>query len=146
MVDVQTGISEKVGLTLTGLTTFGGALIVGFVKDWRLTLILFSIVVSMVFGMAMWSRLMVKYQKESQLYSGTGATLAEEVFSSIRNATALGTQDRLAKEYDGYLLKAEKGGFKMKSVVGGMLGTMFFISKCFPTRSWTSKSRFLRYL
>lgn len=135
MVDIQAGISEKVGLTLTGISTFVGALVVGFVKDWRLTLILFSIVVSMVSAMAMWSKLMVKYQKESQLYSGTGATLAEEVFSSIRNATALGTQDRLATEYDGYLLKAEKGGMKMKSVLGMMLGTMYFISKLTPLRA-----------
>lgn len=127
MAAVQGGISEKVGLTITGFATFIGALIVGLVKEWRLTLILTCIVFAMVFCMGSISRFIVKFQKQSQEFSGTGATLAEEVFSSIRNATALGTQEKLAKEYDGYLLKAEKWGFKMKSVTGIMIGSMMFI-------------------
>ncbi|CZR68534.1 related to multidrug resistance protein [Phialocephala subalpina] len=143
MADIQGGISEKVGLTLTGVSTFVGAIIVGFVKDWKLTLILFSVIFAMVFCMGGFARLIVRFMTESKQYSGTGATLAEEVFSSIRNATALGTQDRLAKEYDRYLLKAEKGGFKMKTVTGTMLGAMMFIMFCNYGLSFWQGSRFL---
>ncbi|KUJ21301.1 multidrug/pheromone exporter, ABC superfamily [Mollisia scopiformis] len=143
MVNIQGGISEKVGLTLTGVSTFVVAIIVGFIKDWRLTLILFSVVFCIVFSMGGFSRFMIKFQKESQAYSGVGASLAEEVFSSIRNATALGTQDRLADEYDGYLLKAEKGGFKMKTVAGSMLGMMMFIMFCDYALAFWQGSRYL---
>ncbi|KAE8452078.1 hypothetical protein EG329_002244 [Mollisiaceae sp. DMI_Dod_QoI] len=143
MANIQAGISEKLGLTLTGVSTFVAALVVGFVKDWKLTLILTSVIFAMVFSMGGISRLIVKFQKESQQYSGIGATLAEEVFSSIRNATALGTQERLAKEYDTYLLKAEKGGFKMKSVTGMMIGSMMVIMFCDYGLSFWQGSRFL---
>jgi ATP-binding cassette subfamily B (MDR/TAP) protein 1 len=77
--------------------------------------------------MVSFSRLMVGFNKKSQEFSGIGATVAEEVFSSIRNATALGTQERLAQEYDGYLLKAEVWAFKMKCVTGLMIGTLLTI-------------------
>jgi ATP-binding cassette subfamily B (MDR/TAP) protein 1 len=77
--------------------------------------------------MVSFSRLMVGFNKRSQEFSGAGATIAEEAFSSIRNATALGTQERLAKEYDRYLLKAEVWAFRMKCVTGLMIGTIMTI-------------------
>jgi ATP-binding cassette subfamily B (MDR/TAP) protein 1 len=143
MSTVQSGISEKVALTLSGLSTFITALVVGFVKNWKLTLILLSIVVAMVVAMGGFSRLMLKFNKLSQESSGTGASLAEEVFSSIRNATALGTQDRLAKQYDTYLLEAEKWGFKAKGVTGVMIGSMMFIIFCNYGLSFWEGSRLL---
>jgi ATP-binding cassette subfamily B (MDR/TAP) protein 1 len=113
---IQDGLSQKIGLTLTGLAMFFAALIVGFIKNWKLTLILISIIVCMLSAMTGFSMLMVRFNKRAQEYAGPGATIAEEVFSSIRNATSLGTQERLAKEYDGFLLKAEVWAFKMRSV------------------------------
>jgi ATP-binding cassette subfamily B (MDR/TAP) protein 1 len=76
------------------------------------------------------SKLMVRFKQKSMEFSGTGATIAEEVFSSIRNATALGTQERLAQEYDGFLAKAEVWGFRMRVVMGAMLGLMIGIILC----------------
>jgi ATP-binding cassette subfamily B (MDR/TAP) protein 1 len=125
MSAIQDGISEKIGLTLTGVAMFFAALVVGFIKNWKLTLILISIIFCMLFSMASFSRLMIRFNKRSQEHAGPGATVAEEVFSSIRNATALGTQERLAKQYDGFLLKAEVWAFKMRSVTGVMIGTIF---------------------
>jgi ATP-binding cassette subfamily B (MDR/TAP) protein 1 len=90
--------------------------------SWKLTLILISVVFAMVFSMGAISKLATKFHKNSQEYSGPGATLAEEVFSSIRNATSLGNQERLAQQYDDLLSKAEMWGFRMKSVSGLMLG------------------------
>lgn len=143
MNTIQGGISEKVGLTLTGLATFFGALVVGFIKGWKLTLILTSVIVSMFVTMGALSRFIVKFNKLSQASAASGGTLAEEVFSSIRNATALGTQDRLAKQYDSYLMEASKWGFKVKSVTGIMIGSMLFILFCDYALSFWQGSRFL---
>jgi ATP-binding cassette subfamily B (MDR/TAP) protein 1 len=41
---VQDGISEKVGLTLNAVATFVTAFVIGFIKSWKLTLILSSTV------------------------------------------------------------------------------------------------------
>jgi ATP-binding cassette subfamily B (MDR/TAP) protein 1 len=89
------------------------------------------------------SKLIMKFNKQAQEFSGTGATLAEEVFSSIRNATALGTQERLAKEYDSLLLKAEYWGFRLKIASGGMMGVMICIMLSDYGLSFWQGSRFL---
>ena len=130
MSTIQDGISYKVGFTMSGVATFFAALVVGFIKNWKLTLVMISVIVTMVVAMVGISKLMVRFKQKSMEFSGTGATIAEEVFSSIRNATALGTQERLAQEYDGFLAKAEVWGFRMRVVMGAMLGLMIGIILC----------------
>ncbi|KAB8296977.1 hypothetical protein EYC80_002380 [Monilinia laxa] len=122
---VQDGISEKVGLTLNALATFFAAFVIGFIKSWKLTLILTSTVVAITFIMGGGSRWVVKYSKQSLGSYGVGGSVAEEVISSIRNATAFGTQDKLARQYDKHLTQAEKFGYKVKFTLAFMIGGMF---------------------
>ncbi|KAF2086861.1 ABC transporter-like protein [Saccharata proteae CBS 121410] len=124
---VQDGISEKVGLVMQSVATFITAFIIGFVKYWKLTLILTSTIFAIVFAMGGGSRFIMKYNKSSLASYALGGTVAEEVFSSIRNAIAFGTQDKLARQYDEHLKEAEKWGRKMKMCLACMLGAMMTI-------------------
>ncbi|GJC95044.1 hypothetical protein ColKHC_03870 [Colletotrichum higginsianum] len=124
---IQDGISEKVGLTLAALATFISAFIIGFVHYWKLTLILLSTVVALLLSMGGGSTFIVKYSKQSIESYAHGGSLADEVISSIRNAIAFGTQDRLAKQYDVHLTKAELYGYKVKSAIGVMVALMMTI-------------------
>ncbi|KAI0168421.1 P-loop containing nucleoside triphosphate hydrolase protein [Pestalotiopsis sp. NC0098] len=124
---IQDGISEKVGLTLTAVATFISAFVIGFVEYWKLTLILLSTVVAITLLMGSASQFMIKFNKSSIEAYAQGGTVAEEVISSIRNAVAFGTQDRLAKQYDVHLTKAEKYGFKVKATIGFMVAGMMLI-------------------
>lgn len=124
---VQDGISEKVGLTLGALATFFTAFVIGFIKSWKLTLILSSTVFAIVATMGGGSSFIIKYSKLSIQSYAEGGSIAEEVISSIRNATAFGTQDKLARQYDEHLAKAEKYGYKQKFVLGIMIGCMFMV-------------------
>lgn len=121
---VQDGISEKIGLTLTAVATFITAFVIGFVKYWLLTLILCSSIVGIVLVMGSGSRHVVKWNKAALNSYAVGGTVAEEVLSSIRNATAFGTQDKLAKQYDSHLAEAERWGKRHKSFLGVMVGSM----------------------
>jgi ATP-binding cassette subfamily B (MDR/TAP) protein 1 len=58
---------------------------------------------------------------------GVGGTVAEEVISSIRNATAFGTQEKLARQYDVHLVEAQKWGIKLQRILGCMFGGMMGI-------------------
>ncbi|KAF1823088.1 P-loop containing nucleoside triphosphate hydrolase protein [Dissoconium aciculare CBS 342.82] len=118
---IQDGISEKVGLSLTALATFISAYAIGYYKYWKLTLILSSTIVAIFLTMAVLGQFIVKFQKNSLASYAEGGTVAEEVISSIRNAIAFGTQDKLAKEYDKHLTLAERAGFRMKAFTGGMI-------------------------
>ena len=126
---MQDGISEKIALTLTALSTFITAFVIAFIKNWKLTLILSSTVFAIATIMASGSTFIIKYNKQSLESYALGGTVAEEVISSIRNATAFGTQDKLAKQYDAHLTEAEKWGKKLKIVlavmISGMMGVLY---------------------
>ena len=127
---VQDGISEKIALTLTAMATFVTAFVIAFVKYWKLTLILSSTVFAIVFVMGAGSTFIIKYNKQSLESYALGGTVAEEVISSIRNATAFSTQDKLARQYDAHLIEAEKWGLKLKIslaiMISAMMGIIYF--------------------
>ncbi|KAK3322314.1 P-loop containing nucleoside triphosphate hydrolase protein [Apodospora peruviana] len=124
---IQEGISEKVGLTLAAVATFVAAFVIGFVSYWKLTLILLSTVVALMLCMGGGSRFIVKYSKQNIGAYAEGGSVAEEVISSVRNAVAFGTQDRLARQYDTHLTRAEFFGFRVKGAIGMMIGCMMAI-------------------
>ena len=127
---VQDGISEKIALTLTAMATFVTAFIIAFIKYWKLTLILSSTVFAIVTIMGAGSTFIVKYNKQSLESYALGGTVAEEVISSVRNATAFGTQDKLARQYDAHLIEAEIWGKKLKTIlaimIAGMMAIIYF--------------------
>ena len=133
---IQDGMSEKIALTLTSITTFITAFIIGFIKSWKLTLILTSTIFAITAIMGTGSKFTVKYNKISLEAYAVGGTIAEEVLSSIRNTTAFNTQSKLAKQYDAHLAVAEKWGFKQKTILGGMVGCMM----CIIYLNYVSKS------
>ncbi|KAK1071490.1 GTPase-activating protein [Friedmanniomyces endolithicus] len=140
---VQDGISEKVGLTMTAIATFVTAYVIGYIKYWKLTLILTSTIVAIIGTMGVLGRMMDKWNKASLAAYAEGGTVVEEVISSVRNATAFGTQDKLAKQYDVHLIEANKSGFKMKTTLGSMIGfLMCFIYLTYALAFWQG-SRYL---
>jgi ATP-binding cassette subfamily B (MDR/TAP) protein 1 len=124
---IQDGISEKVGLTLTALATFVTAFIIAYVKYWKLALICTSTIVCLILVMGGGSRFIVKFSKQSLQSYAVGGSVAEEVISSIRTATAFGTQERLAEQYETHLKVAEKYGVRLQIILAMMVGGMFGI-------------------
>lgn len=124
---IQDGISEKVSLTLAALATFVTAFVIGFVNYWKLTLILSSTVFALLLNVGIGSRFILKNNTASLEAYAQGGSLADEVISSIRNAVAFGTQERLAKQYEKHLTKAEYYGFRLKSALAIMIAGMMLI-------------------
>jgi len=124
---VQEGLSEKVGLTMTALSTFVTAYVIGYIKYWKLTLILTTTIVAIVLVMAGLGIFFLKFNKLSLSSYAEGGTVVEEVISSVRNAVAFGTQRKLANEYDKHLAQAEIAGYRTKVLAGSLLGAMMCI-------------------
>lgn len=122
---IQEGLSEKVGLTLTAVSTFVTAFIVAYAKYARLAGICTSTVVAILLIMATGSRFIVKYSKLSLDCYSVGGTIAEEVISSIRNANAFGTQDKLARNYEYHLAMSERWGVRLQVAVGVLIAALF---------------------
>ena len=140
---VQDGISEKIALTLTAMATFVTAFVIAFIKYWKLTLILSSTVFAIVLVMGTGSTFIIKYNKQSLESYALGGTVAEEVISSIRNATAFSTQDKLARQYDAHLVEAEKWGLKLKVGLAVMISAMMGIIYLNYALSFWMGSRFI---
>lgn len=124
---IQDGISEKVGLTISAVATLISAFVIAFVKHWKLTLILSTVLPAMLSSTVLVSSFVEKFTKLTLSYYSDGGTLAEEVISSIRVTQSFGTQEKLAAMYDKYLEKSEKAGFKKSLSLGIMLGCIFFV-------------------
>lgn len=124
---IQDGLSQKVALTITAMSAFVAAFVIGFIFYWKLTLILFSTVVALVLCMGGGSTFIMKYNNQSIDSYAKGGSLADEVFGSIRNAIAFGTQERLAQQYDVHLAVAQRYGFKVKAAIGVMVAGMMCI-------------------
>lgn len=124
---VQDGISEKIALTLTAIATFVTAFVIAFIKYWLLTLILCSTVVAIVLMTSVVGKNIPAMSKKSIQAYAVGGTVAEEVLSSIRNAVAFGTEDKLAKQYDTHLQVAEHWAKRSKGLLGLMLGGLMCI-------------------
>ncbi|KAI0407183.1 P-loop containing nucleoside triphosphate hydrolase protein [Xylaria palmicola] len=124
---VQDGISEKIGLILTALSTFIAAFVVGFVKYWKLTLVLSAGVIATFIVMALSSKFFISSTIKSLVAAARGGSIAEEVLSSIRNAVAFGTQEKLAARYKSHLGEAEKWGVKVKIALGCLVGGLLCV-------------------
>lgn len=124
---IQDGMSEKVALTLTALSTFVSAVVIGYLKYWKLALILSATVITTVVMMGGSAKFVVKNKKKSLDAYALGGTIVEEVLNSIRNATAFGIGDKLAKKYGVLLYEAEKWSFKRKALLAVMIGCWFSI-------------------
>ena len=112
---------------MQSLSTFITAFIIGFVRYWKLTLILTSTVVAISVTFSLGSVFLVAWTKKALDAYASGGTIAEETFSSIRNSVAFGTEDKLSKQYDNSLIAAEKQGRKNRIVLGCMIGSLFML-------------------
>ncbi|KAJ9646637.1 hypothetical protein H2199_002686 [Coniosporium tulheliwenetii] len=123
---VSQGISEKLTLTVQGLSTFISAFVVAFAVQWKLALITVSIVPTILIVTSIC--VVIDTKQEAQIlpiYSKAGL-LAEEVFSSMRTVHAFWLQPTLSKRYDALLGDAMKVGMKKSPNYAVLFSTEFF--------------------
>ena len=124
---IQDGVSQKVGLLLTALSTFVSAFVIGFIKAWKLTFILVSSMVAIMIVFTTGTKYKLKFEFLALRAYGKAGNVAEEVLSSARVVTAFSAQDSQAKRYEKMLFTAEGFGFKQRSAMGLLLAGFFFV-------------------
>lgn len=124
---LQDGIGHKIGLFITGISTFVCGIIIGLVRSWKLALIMLSGTVAVVIVMGIHGIMMRKSQVLSTDEYATAASLAEEILASSRNVAAYGTQNRFQQKYKTFLDKASNHDFKAKLWLSLMIGNVLAI-------------------
>lgn len=105
---IQEGISEKAGLIVSSIAAIISAFVIGFIKSWKLTLIMFSSFFTLLVAMTTAVYFVVKFAKLAIVSDAKASSVAEEVLGSIRNVVAFGTQSRLSQKYDDRLVVSMK--------------------------------------
>ena len=128
--NVNNGISEKLTLTIQGVSTFVTAFIVAFIVQWKLTLITVSIVPTIIVVVGICIGLDTKNENQLlPIYSKAGQ-LAEEVFSTIRTVHAFWLHPLMSRKYDKFLGDAMDIGIKKSPIYAVLFSTEFFCVYC----------------
>lgn len=140
---IQDGISEKIGIILSGFSTFIAAFVIGFVKSWRITLIMSSSVVVILASLVCGSIFMVKYITRTIAAVGEASTVAEDVLSSIRNTVAFGAQNRLADKFDSKLSVARDNGIKRGTTLSVLVSWLWCVTYLYYALAFWEGSRLI---
>ncbi|KAM7383493.1 hypothetical protein PAMP_003139 [Pampus punctatissimus] len=109
---IQEGIGDKVGMLIQAFSTFFTSFIIGFIKGWKLTLVILAISPALGISAAIFGKVLTTFtSKEQSAYAKAGA-VAEEVLSAVRTVFAFSGQDREIKRYQKNLEDAKNMGIK----------------------------------
>nr|AKC42134.1 ABCB1 [Petromyzon marinus] len=134
---VTDGMGDKVSLLAQSLATFISGFIIGFIKGWKLTLVILAISPVLAISAGLWSKILTSFtNRELLAYSKAGA-VAEEVLSAIRTVMAFGGQEKELKRYDKNLVEARNIGIKKAITTNLSIGfTMFIVYASYSLAFW----------
>ena len=91
---IESGLSDKFGLSLQSTSTVFSAFVVAFVSQWKLTQVTSTIIPATVIGVGITAAFDSKLEDALNATKADAATVAEEILSSIRTVTLCGLEIR----------------------------------------------------
>ncbi|XP_053569971.1 ATP-dependent translocase ABCB1 [Bombina bombina] len=124
---INEGIGDKIALLFQSLATFLTGFVIGFIKGWKLTLVILAISPIMALSAAIWSKILSAFtNKELTAYAKAGA-VAEEVLSAIRTVMAFGGHKKETARYEKNLIDAKNIGIKKAVTANISIGFAFLM-------------------
>jgi ATP-binding cassette subfamily B (MDR/TAP) protein 1 len=114
---LQIGISEKLSLFLQSLSLVVTALVIAFCYNWQLTLVTSSSLLFITVFYCCTIPFLVKGLKEVEHADRMSASIASEVFESIRMVAAYGAEAKMAKKYESWVEESRRRGFLLSPLV-----------------------------
>jgi ATP-binding cassette subfamily B (MDR/TAP) protein 1 len=115
---IENGMGERLGLAIEGLGQLVTSFVVAFIRQWKLTFVVATMLPLTIGVIAVSMFFMVKIDvKMLQIYTKAGG-LAEESLSTMPIVTAFSAQEKLKRKYDGLLKGARELGSKKGPIIG----------------------------
>lgn len=123
---IQQSVSDKLAILFQSLALLIAAYIIAFRYSWALTLVASSalLFIMLVFGATV--LILVKGQRKVDKTDEKHASIAAEVFGSIRTVFSLGAETSLSKKYSYWIGESRRLGLRMAFVTGLHLAVLFF--------------------
>lgn len=139
---IQSGIGDKLATAVQYISTFCAGIIVGFIKGWKLTLVILGITPLLLVSGFIFGNASSEATGDSLGAYADANGIAFEILSLIRTVTAFNAQKSEVRRYDQSLDKAYKGSSKSAVSSGLGLGTaMFFIICTYGLALWFGANR-----
>lgn len=138
---INDAIADQVGIFVQRFTTFVCGFLLGFLRGWKLTLVIVSVSPLIGLGAALMALFVAKLTgRELQAYAKAGA-VADEVLSSIRTVAAFGGERKEVERYDRNLISAQQWGIRKGLIMGFFTGYLWFIIfLCYALAFWYGSS------
>ncbi|XP_041936250.1 bile salt export pump [Alosa sapidissima] len=138
---INDAIADQVSIFIQRFTTFVCGFLMGFVKGWKLTLVIIAVSPLIGVGAALMALFVAKLTgQELQAYAKAGA-VADEVLSAIRTVAAFGGERKEVERYDKNLISAQRWGIRKGLIMGFFTGYMWFIIfLCYALAFWYGSS------
>lgn len=123
---IQDGISDKLPLNVAFISTFITAFIVAYIRNWKLALVMTSILPCVVGSAIVMNKFVSSYQQVELEHVAKAASIAEEGISTVRTVKAFSMNAHIAKLYEarnGVALSASK---RRAMASGCGIGAFFF--------------------
>ncbi|CAF1376268.1 unnamed protein product, partial [Rotaria sordida] len=127
---IHDGIGNKFGSVIEVSTTFTSCIIIGFIKGWKLSLVIFSFSPIIAITAVILFRIVTRMTAIELKAYGRAGIVAEEVISSIRTVLSYNGQEREIQRYEQYLDDAKKCGIRKGVTTGISTGIAYFIFFC----------------
>ncbi|XP_061464554.1 bile salt export pump isoform X2 [Rhineura floridana] len=134
---INDAIADQVAVFIQRFTTFVSGFLLGFVRGWKLTLVIISISPLIGIGAGMIGLAVAKLTgRELKAYAKAGA-VADEVLSSIRTVAAFGGERKEVERYDKNLVFAQNWGIRKGIIMGFFTGYIWcIIFLCYAVAFW----------
>ncbi|KAK3533490.1 hypothetical protein QTP70_023359 [Hemibagrus guttatus] len=138
---INDAIADQVGIFIQRFTTFVCGFLMGFVRGWKLTLVIISVSPLIGVGAGLMALFVAKLTGwELQAYAQAGA-VADEVLSSNRTVAAFGGEKKEVERYDRSLISAQRWGIWKGLIMGFFTGYLWFIIfLCYALAFWYGSS------
>lgn len=134
---INDAIADQVAIFVQRFTTFVCGFCVGFVKGWKLTLVIIAASPLIGVGAGLMALFVARLTgMELQAYAKAGA-VADEVLTSIRTVAAFGGEKKEVQRYDRNLVSAQRWGIRKGLIMGFFTGYIWMIIfLCYGLAFW----------
>ncbi|KAH7223011.1 P-loop containing nucleoside triphosphate hydrolase protein [Fusarium oxysporum] len=126
---IQSGISEKLGQVFQAIATFFACFIIAFISQWKLTLILMSIVPALLTIVGIVGGLDAAIETKILKLYGQAGSFVETVLASIRTTKAFGLAPRMSDQYSNILHEARVLGDRKNALYSFMFGGISMLAR-----------------
>ncbi|XP_073503101.1 bile salt export pump-like [Phyllobates terribilis] len=134
---INNAIADQVAIFIERLSTFVFGFLIGFIGNWKLTLVIVAASPLIGLGAALMALAVARLTGRELKAYATAGSVADEVLSSIRTVAAFGGENKEAERYDNNLVAAQAWGIRKGTIIGFFQGYMWcIIFLCYSLAFW----------